>query len=240
MNYTFHFRPVLAVFTVAALAVLISLGNWQMKRLAWKLDLIEKVETRTNAAPLPMVDALTRAGEGQDMEYMPVSVRGVFQHEREVHVFGADEGTPGWFILTPLATEDGRIIYVNRGFVPQAAKEATVRADGQVEGVVEVTGLYRAPETRTGFAKMLQPVDSPDKNEWYTKDPALFEAAQPLDALPVIVDSFGEEAPSGLPKGGMTRLDFNNRHLSYALTWYGLALTLVGVFVVFSLRRREP
>ena len=40
----------------------------------------------------------------------------------------------------------------------------------------------------------------------------------------------GPSPPGGLPKGGVTRLDLPNRHLEYALTWYGLALTLIGVY----------
>jgi surfeit locus 1 family protein len=59
--------------------------------------------------------------------------------------------------------------------------------------------------------------------------------------VPFFVDAEASpENPGGFPKGGVTRLALSNRHLEYALTWYGLALTLIGVFAAFAVGRLRP
>ena len=71
----------------------------------------------------------------------------------------------------------------------------------------------------------------------HVRDPEVFAKAANVSTLPIWIDSAGMENPAAWPKGGTTRLQFNNRHLEYALTWFGLALTMLGVYVAFSLRR---
>ncbi len=118
----FQFRPVLSIAALAGVAVLVSLGAWQLRRLEWKRDLIERVEMRADAAPIPFDDAMRRHAPelGEDMSYAPVRARGRFRHDLEVHVFGTLDGAPGYYVFTPLERENMRAIYVNRGFVPQA------------------------------------------------------------------------------------------------------------------------
>ena len=59
-----------------------------------------------------------------------------------------------------------------------------------------------------------------------------------MPRCPSAIDADAEpEPPGGLPKGGVTRVALPNRHLEYALTWYGLALTLIGVYLAFAISR---
>ena len=129
-------------------------------------------------------------------------------------------------------------MFVNRGFAPQAASAPEARADGRVAGEVTVTGLFRAAERPAGLAKLFRPADQPAQNLYFTRDPAAFAAPNGTADSGYYLDSDGADNPGVYPEGGTTRLDFPNRHLEYALTWYGLAATLVGVFLAFSLRRR--
>jgi len=128
--------------------------------------------------------------------------------------------------------------FINRGFVPEDRKPAAARKDGQIAGQVSVTGLFRYAESKPFLARLVAPPDDPEGNRWYSRDPAQFATKL---STPVIddwyIDSLGTETPSLFPRGGTTRLVFNNRHLEYALTWYGLALTLLGVFLVYSRRK---
>ena len=71
---------------------------------------------------------------------------------------------------------------------------------------------------------------------WHARAPLHFAEAAGLVAPPAYIDSFGREAPDALPQGGVTNITFRNNHLQYALTWYGLALTLVGVWAAFLLK----
>lgn len=232
----FRFRPVLTACVALALTVLVALGSWQLQRRAWKLDLIAQVEARTAAAPMPFEEAIARAEAGENMEYAPVVAVGAFVHEKEARVFGALDGRAGVYVFTPLFSDAGkdRAIYVNRGFVPQDA--LINEGYGRVEGAVAVAGLFRSAEKPAGIARAFRPEYHPTDRLWFVRDPSLFAAHDGIEAHPYYIDSYGREEPAVWPKGGTTRLDFHNRHLEYALTWFGLAAALVGVYLVFSLR----
>ncbi len=233
---TFRFRPVLTLSALAALAVLLSLGFWQLQRLEWKQDLIAKTEARTQAAPIAFAEAMRATLDDRDIEYTPVAVTGRFRHDQEVHVFGALNGAAGVFVFTPLETRDGAIVYVNRGFAPQALKKAEDRAAGQITGEVRIVGLLRLPEAED---KLIRTENDIAGNLWHERRPIAFAKAQDIAAAAFYLDSLGEENAAPWPKGGVTRLDFSNRHFEYAWTWFGLAGALVGVYLAFSVRRNS-
>jgi surfeit locus 1 family protein len=224
--------------TALALAALVSLGNWQMARLEWKEAIVSRMEARIHSAPQPL-PARSEWGalSPLDYEYRRVIATGAFDNAKEARVFHAAGGPmrePGWLVLTPLKLAAGGQVIVNRGFVPLALADPATRPAGQIAGEVQVAGLMRAPEPRNSFT----PADQPQKREWHVRDPisiaAHFELA---DAAPFLIDADDAALPGGWPKGGATNFKIVNNHFSYAMTWYGLALTLLGVFAVFAWRR---
>ena len=239
---TFRARPGLIAATAMAFVLLCALGVWQIKRLEWKTALIAQMTERLAADPISFYEALARAGAGENMEYQPVYLSGVYAHDLESAVFGTYEGAPGVYVFTPLDAADAvtggrRFVYVNRGFAPQAFRDRTARPDGDVAGEVRVEGLLRRAEKRRGFEKWLAPKDQPQDNLYFIRDPAVLAARHAIDVPLFYIDSFGRESAAPWPKGGLTRIDIPNRHLEYALTWFGLAAALLGVFLVFSLKR---
>lgn len=229
------------VLSLIALAILIALGTWQVQRLHWKENLIATVSARVNepAKPLPPRSAWASLDLAEN-EYRPFVARGCFLHRNEVQIYtvlsepkGSFSGA-GYWVLTPFELEDGGIVIVNRGFVPQELKDPAQRKEGQTEGVVRVTGLMRAPEQANYFT----PPNDPVKHTWYRRDPAEIARAFGLkDVAPFMLDAKGEYLPNMLPQPNETRVTFTNNHLGYALTWYGLACTLVGVFAAFAWQR---
>jgi surfeit locus 1 family protein len=128
---------------------------------------------------------------------------------------------------------DGTAVIVNRGFVPSAAKEPTSHAPPP--GEATITGLMREPEPRNLFT----PADQPDKNLWFTRDPGAIAAHFGLPrAAPFSVDADHSSDSEALPHGGTTVIAFPNNHLAYALTWFGLAAALAGVFGAWAWRAR--
>lgn len=233
-----------ALAAFAAFAVLVGLGIWQLERLAWKESLIAQVEDRIHEAPVTLPDEADwpKVSFAED-EYRRVSVQGRFRHDLEVQVYAlidtaADgSGGPGYWVVTPLALADGAYVLVNRGFVPPDRRAPSTREQGQVEGVVTVTGLLRMPEE----AAMFTPPNDPAKDAWFVRDPEAIAAAKDLlRVAPFLIDADASANPGGLPRGGLTRISFPNRHLEYALTWFGLAASLLAVFaaLVWSRRRR--
>ena len=226
------------LMTLVALAILVSLGSWQVRRLEWKEGLIGRMQARVNAppVPLPAQDVWPKL-QLAEYEYLRVEARGVFEHQSETYVFhagGSGVLEPGWLVMTPLRLPSGARIIVNRGFVPMALQDPSTRAAGQIAGEAQVTGLLRAPEPRNPFT----PADKPDTRVMYVKDPAAIAARLRLDDVaPFLIDADATPVPGGWPKGGQTVMSIPNNHLSYALTWFGLAITLVIIFAIFATRR---
>jgi surfeit locus 1 family protein len=225
-----------ALVALAGIAILTSLGVWQLHRLAWKDALIARIEARSKAAPVPLPPERDwPALKPEEYEYRHVVLRGRFDR-REALVFrgsGPEPGEgPGYFVLTPLILPDGAAVIVNRGFVPNAAKEAAMHA--APPGEATVTGLMREPEPRNFFT----PADRPEKNQWFTRDPGAIAAHFGLTrAAPFSVDADYSGDAKALPHGGTTVIAFPNNHLAYALTWFGLAAALAGVFGAWAWRR---
>lgn len=197
-----------------------ALGIWQVERRSWKLDLIERVNARIDAAPVPLPPDRAWASMGpEDIEYRRVRVRGTFLHNRETLVDALTARGAGRWVLTPLQTADG-IVLVNRGFVPPERRAPAARAAGQVAGPVTVTGLLRLSEPEGRFLRPNQPA----QDRWFSRDVGAIAAKRGLDEVaPFFIDADAAPNPGGLPVGGLTVVQFRNTHLIYALTWFGLA-----------------
>ena len=228
-----------AVATIVCTALLVGLGVWQLHRLAWKEALIAAVETRAHAAPIdaPPESEWPRL-DPADYEYRRVRLAGVFDGSRQVMVFRALSeprgrfGGPGYLVMTPLKLADGATVLIDRGFVPEAQKAAA--GDGLAGGETTVIGLMRASETRNLFT----PSDDPASGQWFTRDVGAIARAEGLNRVaPFFVDADAGPDPTALPEGGETILAFPNNHLSYALTWFGVAAALVGVFAAYAASR---
>lgn len=228
--------PTLAA--LAALVVLIGLGTWQLERKRWKEDLLAKIATRVEADPVPLARAAQLA-RGGDVEYLHATAAGRFHHDKERYLYAPAPSGLAWHVYAPLEIAPGSIVWVNRGLVPDASKAPATRAAGQVAGQTEVRGVVRMAWGKTLFT----PQNDVVGNLWYWPDiPALTASAFPpgagITALSFTLDADARPPPpGGLPKGGVTRIALSNRHLEYAVTWYGLALTLIGVYLAFAISR---
>ncbi|MGE8367708.1 MULTISPECIES: SURF1 family protein [Cupriavidus] len=221
----------LALIAAIAVAGLAALGTWQVQRRAWKLDLIERVNQRVHAP------ATAAPGPGQwprlnktDDEYRRVQVTGTFLHDRETLVQAVTELGGGFWVLTPLRAADGSVVLVNRGFVPPEQRDRATRSGSDPAGETTVTGLLRFSEPGNGFLRN----NDPAAGLWYGRDVPAIAAARGLsNVAPYFIDAdaaapAGEGSKRVWPEGGLTVVTFNNNHLSYAITWYVLALMAAG------------
>lgn len=216
--------------------VLAGFGTWQLQRLQWKERLIAHRSAQLEAPPVALPPA---SDDWPAFDFRTVEVTGRFLHEHEQLMgIAKHEGRLGRQILTPLVRSDGRPVLVDRGWVPEDATHPAARREGQVAGEVTVSGIarYRQDDEPALFTPANQPADG----IWYGYDLDALRDATGLDVLPVVVEADASPNPGGLPVGGRTRIDLPNRHLQYVVTWYGLALTLVAVYIAFRFRRDEP
>uniref|UniRef100_A0A6J0TUF1 SURF1-like protein n=1 Tax=Pogona vitticeps TaxID=103695 RepID=A0A6J0TUF1_9SAUR len=212
------------------------LGTWQVQRRKWKMEIIANLKARTSAEPVPLpIDPL----ELEEMEYMPVHVRGYFDHTKELHLLPRtlvtpEDGRPqagmgmgpvqsGAHIITPFyCTDLGITILVNRGFVASAKINPETRPKGQIQGEVELTGLVRLSEPRRSFVAE----NDVERNQWFYRD--VEAMARVTGAEPIFIDANAKSTVPGGPIGGQTRVIVRNEHLGYILTWYSLsAITFI-------------
>lgn len=244
------FTTSIALLGLVLFASLVALGTWQVQRRVWKLDLIERVEQRVHGAPVaaPVPGDWPQVSAAND-SYRHVRVTGTFVHDRETLVQASTVEGSGFWVLTPLQAADGTTVLVNRGFIPPESRDRATRASSTLPGETSVAGLLRITEPGGGFLRK----NDPPGNRWYSRDVQAIAAAQGLQKVaPYFVDADatgpapgqppreapGEQRPSG-PIGGLTVIDFHNNHLVYAITWYGLALMVVGgAWIVLRERRR--
>jgi surfeit locus 1 family protein len=232
-----RFRPRLwpTVFTLPALLILIGLGTWQVERLHWKERLIAE---RAAAIAAPPTELPATLDDAKRLDLHRVRAVGTFLHHSEFDVVAtAENGASGFHIVTPLRLDDatGRIVLVNRGFVPYEMRDPTTRPRGEVPGRVEVEGLLRLPPE--GGRPWYMPADPPGGNVWLRIDPEAMARARGLrDVLPFYIDAGPAPNPGGWPRGGTTVLDVPNNHLQYAITWYALAGALLVIYILYHRR----
>nr|WP_253273752.1 SURF1 family protein [Collimonas arenae] len=212
-----------------------ALGTWQLKRLQWKLDLIQRVDARVHAPAVaaPGPEQWPQVTAESD-EYRHVRLSGNYLYALTTRVQASTELGSGFWLLTPLRTADGSVVLVNRGFVPSAAPEQPAPGAIPVSSTVVVNGLLRISEPGGGFLRH----NDPAGNRWYSRDVQAIAAAHGLSQVaPYFVDADAKKMPvdddagdgsSVRPVGGLTVIAFHNSHLVYALTWYALALMVVG------------
>ncbi|WP_275787098.1 SURF1 family protein [Pararhizobium gei] len=213
-------RLILTVAMAFLAIVFAGLGTWQVKRLVWKLDIIERVEARVNGPPADAPSSPTRVTAESD-EYRRVTATGVFRHDKEVQVQAVTALGAGFWVITPLVRKDGTSVLVNRGFVPTDRRDPSSRVIGATGAPVRVTGLIRMPEPGGAFLRR----NDPANGRWYSRDVAAIAAVNDMPlATDYFIDADATPNPGGWPVGGLTVTRFRNNHLVYALTWYALAI----------------
>jgi surfeit locus 1 family protein len=230
------------IATLVALGVvfviLLSLGTWQVERLQWKETLISEIEARRTAPPMSVEAAADIVNRGGDVDYAAITATGTFDNSHEFYFLATQDGQPGFYVYTPLQTVGGKAVLVNRGFVPEELRDPAKRASGQLQGQVTLVGLARARLTEKPSS--LVPDNEPAKDLYFWKDMDAMAAGAGINKanlLPFFIDAGAAANPGGYPIGGVTQIDLPNNHLSYAVTWYGLAAVMV-VIAALAFRKR--
>ena len=226
-----YFRPYfwLTVFSVPSLAVLIMLGLWQLDRLAWKTELIDSFNARANATailpPDPEVDL-------SQFEFQNLVLSGRFMHDRELYLTGRTyEGNAGFHVVTPFLTDEDKIILVNRGWVSEAYRKPEARLFSIKDEQTSLRAVLRLPQQKGYFV----PENEPENGFWFTLKPAEMAEFHKLDK--VIRTYYADQIRTGevltLPIAAEIDIEVRNTHLNYALTWFGIALSLFGVYIAY-------
>lgn len=212
--------------------VLFGLGTWQVFRLQWKDDLIARVDARVHAAPIAAPDNWSQITR-ENSEYLHVVINGKYLYKAQSFSYALTDLGDGYWVMTPMQLEDGKIIYVNRGFVPTANKDAFAAAAPDNDTVNQrLSGLLRISEPKGAFLRN----NIPAQNKWYSRDvAAMAEHAGLHPVAPYFIDADKNQSSNALPVSGLTQIKFPNNHLQYAITWYVMAILLL--VALYNVRR---
>jgi surfeit locus 1 family protein len=229
------------MFALVGIVILCGLGVWQLDRKMWKEDLIARLNARLSRAPQDLPPRASWPQLHQDgEEFRRVVFPAEFLDGEEALVYTAgsplrpDVKGPGYWVFSPVRLAGGSIVLVNRGFVPPDHKDPAERSEGTPHGIVDVVGVMRWPEARGTFT----PADDPKKNIWFLRDSkSIADIKKWATAAPFYIDQEEPVPAGGWPKPGKLEVQLPDNHLQYAITWFGLALALAGVYVVWLVRR---
>jgi surfeit locus 1 family protein len=218
------------LITLPLVLLCLGLGVWQIQRLHWKEGLIAQ-RAETLKAP-PVAPPISLAG-ARRLVLRRTALRGIFLNDKEILVHAiAPDGAAGFEVLTPLREADGRVVFVNRGFVPTVLRNRSTRMAGEPAGTVRVTGRIVLP-TSPG---MFVPDNRPERGAWYRIDlRAMAKAAGLSDVAPFYIDADRTPNPGGWPKGGTALPELPNHHLQYVITWFSLAA--IGLYIYLKSQR---
>lgn len=219
-----------------------ALGLWQVKRLQWKNNLIQQVEKFKDEPP---VEFRSADYNPENDLFKKVVLYGAFQHQYEMLLSAKylteeqDKSELGYHVITPFLTTEGKVVFVNRGWIPEEYKDQAKRPDSLYKTNIEIPlqGIIRE---NGGKAPWYMPQNMPQKNIWFWID--LPEMAKKLesgstfkDIQPVLIQQ--TEATNyndfkyPLPISG--KLEFYNQHFTYILTWFSLAFVIFGMWVYY-------
>ncbi|MBS0638788.1 MAG: SURF1 family protein [Proteobacteria bacterium] len=219
-----------ALVTAVAVLILLGLGTWQVERLQWKRAILAQIDAGERAPPVPLgphPEPFTKVTVSGRFRFDKAALYGAeVRQERGGAIMGAQQ-------IVPLERTGAPPILVERGWVPGTPSSQV----DQPTGEVAVTGYVRPGEPAHWFT----PATDLAARRFYALDPEAMGVALGLPKpAPFVLVALGSVPPGQypVPAGSLPRPQ--NNHLSYAITWYGLAVAAIAVFIVWARKRPEP
>jgi surfeit locus 1 family protein len=222
------------VLVLLLLAVLLTLGFWQLSRMREKQALFAMFAAGTQST----VDLVSlRAGTGA--RYRHAAVRGRYDSRHQILLDNMTHaGRVGYRVLTPLSFDAGRTLLVDRGWIPLGESRQQVPEARVSEEERTVAGrLDELPRAGIHLAARTDPnAPWPQVLSYPTMKEVL--AVLPRDLYPYIL-LLDADQPDGYVREWQPATFPPSRHLGYAVTWFALAAALLGIYVATHLRRES-
>lgn len=232
------------LLVVAAVAVMIRLGFWQLDRLEWRHSLNQRILSQVNSPALDLNEQMP-LNELFNMEYRMVQVSGRYDDEHEFlwrnQVW---DNQPGYHLFTPLLI-DGTdwVVFVNRGWIPLGAADAESRQQYRRDGLVSVSGMIRRPMPKPAIGGVADPPFNPNQpgpQAWNWIDLERWRAETGLNLLPIWVQEAPQGATLQLPYPSLPEIEMTEGpHFGYALQWFSFAAILAFGYPFFVRKQLE-
>ncbi len=227
-----RFKPGLTLTVAVGLAfvILLGLGTWQAQKIGPKTELIESINAGLSAEP---IELSVHVDDPAALAYRRVVFEGDAIDVAPLRLFGTNlDGRPGYYLYKPVVRDFGRAVFVNFGWIPMELADEPVLPVGPVT----LSGVLVPSATPGSFSV----TNDLAKRDWFTAD--VFEMGQYFgygakDHYHFRIFADAIETEGRYPLGGQLRVDIPNDHLEYMLTWYGIALALLGVYIAYGFRK---
>ncbi|HQU69483.1 MAG TPA: SURF1 family protein [Albidovulum sp.] len=217
------------ILGLGGIAILMSLGFWQLRRLEWKEAMLAEIAAKIAAVPVP-IDNLAKPDPATDM-YLPVSIEGTTTGQELLVLSGRKGQGAGYEVIAAYETGGGRRILLDRGFVPEEAKAAArpataITGAGNLLWPNETDSYTPPPDAKTGL--------------WFARDVAAMANALGTEPVMVVLATATGDAQGVSPTPVDTSTIVND-HRDYAITWFSLALVWAGMtgFLLWRIRQRQ-
>jgi surfeit locus 1 family protein len=226
-------RKFFIVFSLFMALLMAFLGAWQLQRLAWKEALIAELDAAEKAAPKDMLPSAADLGE--DGGFWRYRLTGSFDNDKEVHLaIRYYKNKLGYHVLVPFTLSDGRVIMLNRGWVPTEKKEQAKRPESVAQGEQTVTVMLRSDKDYNYFT----PANQPEKNVWFWREIPAIAKFTGHALYPLSADIIGEQKDDILPVPSNGHIELRNDHLGYAMTWFGIGVAIVVMTIIYIRKNR--
>lgn len=213
-----------SILGVVGVAILLSLGLWQVRRLHWKQAMLDQIQSRIEAAP----QALPRQID-PSMKYMPVQIDGRSTGDEILVLSGTRDSGGGYLVIEGFVTADGRRIMVDRGFIPEGARRLVRPATG-----LTVRGNLHFPQE----ASSSTPAPNLTEGIWFARDVPAMAAKLGTEPVLVVASAIRGDA-QGISPQAISISGIPNNHLEYAWTWFMLAAVWAGMTIYLLSRIRQ-
>jgi surfeit locus 1 family protein len=223
---------IFAILALSGAIFLVQLGFWQLNRLAWKEALISQMQAAIDGQGVDLTpeQAAARFMEDEWADYVPVKISGQYVGSTQ-WLYAIVDGRPGWHAVDLLERPDGLAVLVDRGALPNDAREMVTRPDGPVE----FRGLARRPQPQAGA---FQPESKPESREFFWRDVEAMAEGTPIHGF--LVEKLPQADDRGWPRALVPDpKSLPNNHFDYALTWFSLAALLLGLTAFFLWTKRK-
>jgi surfeit locus 1 family protein len=229
-------RVLPSAIVLVAFCLLIGLGVWQVQRLKWKTGLLRQIAALQAAPAQPIAPVLQRAASGASVDFTRVALDCPdVETAPALRLYSTFQGLMGYRLIAACAVEGApfRSVLVDRGFIGQQGVDAPRDIPGRRIDR-PVVGVLRKPDGRT----IVTPQNQPGANLWYWRDvPAMAAALKAASPAPDFVMLESPAPANGEPRPAPLPANIPNNHLGYAITWFGLAAALAGVYLATLFRK---
>lgn len=214
------------VIGILGFSILISLGTWQMRRLAWKEAMLAEIQLRIDSPPKALPAAFA-----PEIKYEPVDFVGRTTGEEILILSGTHDLGGGYQVISGFVTADGRRIMIDRGFVPQDDRHAP-----RPPVDLRIQGNLHWPEEKNSST----PEPNLDEGIWFARDVPAMAKVLDTEPLLVVVSRVGGDT-QGVQPIPISISGVPNNHLEYAATWFMLAVIWAGMTVglIWRIRQRK-